>query len=76
MKKVNNSSLPAIIKKERINFEKSEKIEKFNAGPIRLYPGPIFPTQVITEEMVVIKSKPFSEIRIDPAKTTKIYKKM
>lgn len=70
MKKVNNSNLPAIIKSERITLEKSEKTEKFIVGPTRLNPGPMFPTQVNTEEKVVIRSNPLREMTREPAKTT------
>ena len=76
MKKVNNSNLPAIINSESIAFEKSEKMEKFILGPTRLKPGPTFPTQVNTEEIVVIKSNPLSDMTVAPANTTKIYRKI
>lgn len=74
MKKVNNSNLPAIIKNDNTIFEKLEKIEKFIVGPTKLKPGPILPTQVKTEDIVVIRSNPFKEIITDPEKITKIYK--
>jgi hypothetical protein len=76
MKKVNNSSLPAIIKSESTNLEPLEKVEKSKEGPIWLNPGPTFPTQVITEEMVVIKSNPLREMIRDPPKITEIYRKI
>lgn len=72
MKNVNNSNLPAIINRDKKTLEKSENNAKFMVGPTRLNPGPTLPTQVITEEIVVIKSKPFSEMIVEPANTTKI----
>lgn len=76
MKNVNSSSLPAIINKDKKTFEKSEKIAKFMDGPTRLKPGPTLPTQVITDDMVVVKSKPLREMTVEPVKTTKIYRKI
>lgn len=72
MKKVNNSSLPAIIRNERTSLEKSEKAEKFIVGPTKLKPGPIFPRQANTEDMVVIKSNPLKDMRREPANVTKM----
>lgn len=41
-------------------------------GPMRLNPGPTLPTQVSTEDMVVIKSNPLREISREPVNTTKM----
>ena len=76
MKNVKSSSLPAIISSARMILEKSEKIEKFAAGPIMPNPGPTFPRHVSTDESVVTRSKPLMDIRSMLTATTSIEKKM
>lgn len=53
---------------ERTIFEKSEKNEKFSAGPTLLRPGPILFMQVVTEENVVAKSALLSEMSSNDAR--------
>lgn len=72
MKNVNSSSLPAIINSDKISFEKPENTLKFITGPICENPGPIFPKQVMTDEMVVIRSNPLKEMIKEPVNTTNI----
>jgi len=50
------SSLPKIISNERINFSKSLKQEKLEAGPTSDRPGPRLVIQAIDAENDVIKS--------------------
>ena len=69
---VYSSSLPAIISSDKISFEKPENSLKFITGPISENPGPIFPRQVMTDEMVVIRSKPLKEMIKEPINTTNI----
>lgn len=55
------------------SFERSEKIEKLPAGPIRPSPGPIFDRQVSAAVKFVAVSNPSKEISSVPASTRSIY---
>ena len=66
-----NSSLPRSISALKIIFVKSESAEKFQAGPTMLpRPGPTFPTQVITDVIVVVKSRFSNETKSMETRST------
>ena len=56
------SSLPKIISKDRRSLSKSEKKEKFPAGPTLASPGPRLVMQAMEAEKEVIRSCPEIEI--------------
>jgi len=56
------SSLPKIISKDKRSLSKSEKKEKFPAGPTLASPGPRLVMQAMEAEKEVIKSYPEIEI--------------
>ena len=63
---VNNSNLPASIKKESIHLVRAGRCAKLSTGPIEPKPGPMFPKLVATELIVVIKSTPVNDTAIHP----------
>ena len=59
---VNNSSLPIIIKNDKIHFPKSGIFAKLFTGPTDPIAGPTFPIDVATEPIAVSKSTPIAAI--------------
>lgn len=71
-----NSSLPAIMSKQKTSLLNGEKPEKFPIGPTSPKPGPIFESVAITDVTDVIKSFPFMDIsNVETTNTAEYMKK-
>ena len=70
IKTVKSSNLPSNIKNDSIHLAGADKSAKLSNGPTFPKPGPIFPKQVATAPIEVLKSNPKEEIRMEPIANT------